>query len=255
MKIETTLKELRSRNETALIAYQTYGYPDAETSLDNLESLVRAGADILEVGFPFSDPIADGPVIQFASQTALEKGVTLAGLFESLAKRKLSVPLVLMSYLNPLLAYGKETLIRDINRAGISGLIVPDLPADDAEDILPLSGSDVEPVFLAARTSSKARIQLSVDRTGPFLYCVSTVGTTGVREKLPEGLIEWLDELRKMTDKPLAVGFGVSKPEHIRELHGHADAVIVASRLIEAIRNGENLEALVRSLKKATLGE
>jgi tryptophan synthase alpha chain len=252
MKVEKVLNELKSRNETALIAYQTYGYPDAAGSIDNLEILVRAGADILEVGFPFSDPIADGPVIQFSSQTALEKGVTFAGLFKTLKDRKLSAPIVLMSYLNPLLAYGKERLFEDMSRAGITGLIVPDLPADDAEDILPMNGTGVEPVFMAARTSSEARIKTSAERTGPFLYCVSTTGTTGVRENLPDGLIEWLDRLRGMTDKPLAVGFGVSKPEHIRELRGHADAVIVASRLIEAVRKKEDLEALVKDLKAAT---
>ncbi len=253
MKIDETFARLRQRRETALIPYVTGGYPTLDDSMEHLGVMASHGADLLEVGIPFSDPIADGPTIQHASETALAEGVTLDGILTALGQVRIEQPIVLMSYLNPLLAYGRNRLFTAMQKARISGVIVPDLPVEEADDWrLAAQAADVSLIGLAAPTSRDERIRAIVRQCSGFLYCVSLTGTTGMRADLAPELDGWLARIKRYTDLPLGVGFGISKPEHIRALHGEADGVIVGSRIIDAIRRGEDLAGLIETLKEAT---
>ncbi|RMF84051.1 MAG: tryptophan synthase subunit alpha [Planctomycetota bacterium] len=252
-RLAATFAELAKREELAFIPYQTLGYPTLEQSLNNLQELVRLGADIVEVGMPFSDPVADGPTIQMSSQAALAQGVTLHAALTALRDRRLAAPVVLMSYLNPLLAFGEERLFPSLADAGVEGLIVPDLDMHDADAWLARGRAHgVDLIFLLAPTSSERRIREVAERTEGFIYAVALTGTTGARESLDEKLPAFLDRIRAATDKPIVVGFGIARPEHVRALHGRADGVVVASRLLDAIRRGEDWTNLARALKDAT---
>jgi tryptophan synthase alpha chain len=171
----------------------------------------------------------------------------------ALIEEPLACPAVLMSYLNPLLAYGRETLLADLRRAGLAGLIVPDLPLEEASEWLAESrANQLALVFLVAPTSDDERIRRIAQETDGFIYAVSVAGTTGVRDEANPQLTSYLTRSRRITDKPLAVGFGISKPEHIRALRGHADGAVIGSRLVQAIERGENMTDLMRSFKEAT---
>jgi tryptophan synthase alpha chain len=251
--LRETFEDLRRRDELALMPYQTAGFPTLAHSLDNLGTLAENGADLLELGIPFSDPIADGPTIQYSSQIALEHGVSLKDVLAALQQRTLPRPLVLMSYLNPLLACERERLFADMQAANVAGLIVPDLALEEADEwIATAGGHGVSIVFLLAPTSPEDQIHRTAEVSDGFIYAVSLTGTTGARKALQAGLPDFLNRIRAVTDKPVVVGFGISAPEHIRALRGHADGVVVASRIIDMMRRGENWTGLVRSLKAAT---
>ncbi len=253
MTIDETFADLRRRKEMALITYTMGGFPTLLESLDRLVTMAECGADILEVGVPFSDPIADGPTIQHASQHALRHGTTLEDILSGLHSMDVQQPIVLMSYLNPLLAYGRERLLDDIQSNGINGLIIPDLPIEEASDWVACADSaDFSLICLVAPTSPDERVQAIARQSSGFLYCVSVAGTTGVRSELGPELDSLLDRARKATDMPVAVGFGVSSPDHVRALRGKADGVVVGSRIIKAISEGEDMPRLVRALKEAT---
>lgn len=253
MTLRETFDTLRARDELAFMPYQTAGFPTLEDSLQNLRRLAAQGADLLELGIPFSDPIADGPTIQYSSHVALANGVRLEDIIAALRKLDFRCPLVMMSYLNPLLAYGRERLFADLEAARVDGLIVPDLALEEADDWLAAARPHgISMVFLIAPTSADERIRRAAQLTDGFLYAVSLTGTTGAREALHAGLPAFLKRIRAMTDKPVVVGFGISAPEHVRELRGHADGVVVASRIIDAIRRGEEWTGLAESLKAAT---
>jgi anthranilate synthase component 1 len=253
MNIRQKWDELRQKNEAGLIAYTMAGFPSLDESMRIAKTLAESGADFLEIGLPFSDPIADGPVIQAASNAGLANGATFDKLLNEVPKLKLEIPLILMSYLNPLLNHGLSRTFRDLKRAGFSGLIVPDLPADESGEWTALSkSSGVDLILLAAPTSPDARLKKIAEASSGFVYCVSVAGTTGIRKALPPEAPRMVRRLRKLTGKPLAVGFGVSTPEHVRELSKTADGVIVASRILKAVEEGEDFAALVRGLKQAT---
>lgn len=253
MRIREKFDILNQAGEMLFIPYITAGYPSLDESINILHTLCEYGADIIEIGVPFSDPIADGPTIQYSSQIALQDGVTLKKLMDRLRDVKIDKPLVFMSYLNPLLAYGKENLYRDMKEIGISGMIVPDMPAEESDEWLSLSKVyDIDIIFLVAPTSSEERIRFIAERSCAFIYCVSITGTTGMRGELPVGLLKFIGKIKKLTDKPVAVGFGISTPKQISALKGEADGIIVGSRIIEAIRRKEDLKAIVRKLKEAT---
>lgn len=244
---------LRQRNERALIAYLTAGFPSIDASIERMHEAADAGCDLLEIGVPFSDPIADGPTIQNASMQSLANGFTLANFFDRLAERPLPIPTILFSYLNPLLAYGREALLDRLVALGISGLLIPDLPIDEAEAWLSAARRrDLKLVFLVAPTTTDERLVKIASESDGFLYAVSTLGTTGARHDLPDSLPPYLARVRRQTDLPVAVGFGISAPEHVAALRPHADAVVVGSRFIDAIRHNENLSQVVRDLKEAT---
>lgn len=253
MKIDTLFQSLRQRGEVALMPYLTAGYPTLPASLDALRRIADAGADLIEVGVPFSDPVADGPTIQAASRQALAEGTRLESILAMFSRCPVQVPCVLMSYVNPLLAYGRERLLGDLAGAGFCGLIVPDLPLEESDrwrDGARLRGLDWIP--LIAPTSGIERgIAIAAQARG-FVYYVSVNGTTGTRRRFPGRLTADLDALRARTETPLAVGFGVSSGAQIRELAPHCDGVVVGSRLTEAIRDDEPIEALIRELKRAT---
>ena len=267
MTIRDTFEMLKPKDEMALIAYQTAGYPDLETSINNIRLLADSGADIIELGVPFSDPIADGPTIQVSSQAALEKGVTLAQIIEAVSKIECGVPLVAMSYLNPLMAYGKQRLFRDMKEAGFSGVIIPDLPMEEAVRRRTETGerkkeetgtwaeaaetNEIDMIFLVTPTTTEERLKKLAKASRGFIYCVSLTGITGERTELPPHLSEFVGKVKAHSDTPAAVGFGISTPEHVAQLKGIADGVIVGSRIVKAITSSEDVGSLVRSLKDA----
>ncbi len=253
MTIDETFARLRRRGETALITYLTGGFPTLADSMDQLAIMANHGADILEVGVPFSDPIADGPIIQHASETALRRGVSLNRILAALGQVRVEQPIVLMSYLNPLRAYGRKFLFEGLEQAGVSGLIVPDLPVEEVDEWPSRAKSaGVSLIHLAAPTSTDERIRTIARRCSGFLYCVTLTGTTGMRTRLAPDLDGLLSRVRRLTGMPIAVGFGISTPEHIRALRGKADGVVVGSRIIDAIRRRQDLAGLIETLKEAT---
>jgi len=253
MTISTTFEQLRTRREMALLCYLTAGFPTLADSMRHVATAAESGADLIEIGIPFSDPIADGPTIQHASHAALQAGVTLRRTITALGALRVRTPLVVMSYLNPLMAHGRDKLLSDLRQVHVVGLIIPDLPAEESDGWLGAARQfEISLVQLAAPTSTDDRLREIGRRSDGFVYAVSLTGTTGARRALPDGLGEFLGRVRSITGKSVAVGFGISTPEHIRALRGQADGVIVGSRLIEAIQNNEDLAAVVKSLKAAT---
>ena len=251
--IRAAFERLRSRGETALIPYLTAGYPSLDLSLDHARTLERHGADLLEIGVPWSDPIADGPTIQRASHDALAAGTRLRHVLDALEARRFDVPLVVMCYLNPLLALGRERVVERLGRAGVGALIVPDLPAEEAgpwQAALGHAGLALVP--LVAPTTDGKRLGRVLESGDGFVYYVSLTGTTGARAELAADVPAALDGLRAATRRPVVVGFGISTPHHVRVLRDHCDGVVVGSRVVEAIRKGENLIELIESLKQAT---
>lgn len=246
----------RKRNgEMALILYATMGFPDRPSSLELIRTMADAGADLIEIGVPFSDPVADGPAIQYSSQVALDHGITLGQIIDDVAGLDLAVPLVIMSYLNPLLTYGLDRLFTGLAAVGIAGLIVPDLPVEESDDIgQGAESTGLDLILMVAPTSPKTRLAIICERSRGFVYCVSAAGTTGTKAVLDPGLNDFLASVRQATNKPIAVGFGISSPAHIRDLRGRCDAVIVGSRIVEAVRNREPVRPLIESLHFAAQG-
>jgi tryptophan synthase alpha chain len=240
--IAAAFAHARSERRVALLPYVMAGYPDLATSEALAVALARAGADVLELGVPFSDPLADGATIQHAGQVALEQGVTLNTCLD-LAGRiaaQVAAPLVLMGYYNPILSLGLDRFCDRAAAAGVAGLIVPDLPPEEA-DLLASAAAQrgIELIYLVAPTSPDARIarvSAAAGRTGNgFIYCVSLSGVTGARAALSEGLPDFLACVRAHTSLPLAVGFGISSPEHVARVGELADGAVVASALINAV--------------------
>jgi tryptophan synthase alpha chain len=232
----------RAEGRVALIPYVMAGYPDLETSEALAVGLAEAGADVLELGVPFSDPLADGATIQHAGQVALEHGTTLGGCLD-LAGRlssQIETPLVLMGYYNPIFSLGVERFAEHAAAAGVAGLIVPDLPPEEAGPLAEaVQAHGIELIYLIAPTSPEARIaqvaRAAGQTGGGFVYCVSLSGVTGARAQLPEHLAAFLARVRAHTSLPLAVGFGVSRPEHIARVGELADGAVMASALLDAV--------------------
>jgi tryptophan synthase alpha chain len=253
MKMREAFDTLKKKDEIAFIPYLTAGFPSPDESIKNLYVLSEYGADIIEIGFPFSDPIADGRTIQFSSFTALKNGMTLKDLIVQLRDVRIEKPLVLMSYLNPLLAYSNENLFRDMKDVGFSGIIIPDLPVEESDDFISSSKIyDIDLIFLVAPTSTEERIRVIAEKSSGFIYCVSVTGTTGMRKKLPKEISEFLRKVRGLTDKPVCLGFGISAPEQILTLRDEVDGIIVGSRIIEVIRKKEDLKEIIKKFKATT---
>ena len=227
----------RNHPRAALMPYFTLGFPTRLDSVEVIEAIAAAGADLIELGVPFSDPLADGPTIQHSTQIALENGITVKECLEmvrTLRQHGVSQPLLLMGYYNPLLVYGPERFVVDACEAGVDGLIVPDLPLEEAGDLKAACQKEgMALVYLVAPTTTEARLaQVAAASTG-FVYIVSLTGVTGARTSLSEGLPEFLARVRGITDKPLAVGFGISTPEQAARVGELAEGVIVGSALID----------------------
>jgi len=242
----------------AFISYVTAGYPSMEATLEAVPLLEKCGADMVELGIPFSDPLADGVTIQRASFHALQAGVTPGLCLKAvrLLRPKVELPLILMSYFNPILRYGLEEFCREAARAGADGLIVPDLPPEEAGGLEEAAlGWGLDTIFLLAPTSTDERIRLVARHSRGFIYLVSVTGVTGARESLPPALPELAARVREVAGQPLCAGFGISTPEQAAEVSKIADGVIVGSRLVELMGEGGDWQSKVagfaRRVKKA----
>jgi tryptophan synthase alpha chain len=251
---------LKKENRKGLITYLTAGDPSPDRTPALVEAMVRGGADLIELGVPFSDPIADGPVIQRAGERALKAGTTLAAVLE-IARRireTSEVPLLLFTYLNPVLRYGLERLAADAADAGIDGCLLTDASVEEAESyVAAMHRHGLDTVFLATPTSTARRIQLVARYSTGFVYLVSRTGVTGERDSLSASVTPLIQAVRAATDLPLAVGFGISKPEHVAELGRQVEAVVVGSAFVRLIeQNADNasleiqLESFTRELKR-----
>ncbi len=238
-RIAATFERLRIAGRVALMPYIMLGYPERESALDLVPAMEAAGADLFELGTPFSDPLADGATIQQAGQRALENGVTLSVCLEqtaALRRRGVQAPLLLMGYYNPLLRYGVERACADLTTAGGDGWIVPDLPPEEAAELQHYARlHQLDLIMFVAPTTTDERIAQIVRIASGFIYCVSLTGVTGVRRDLSEGLGDFLAHVRRFTGLPLVVGFGISTAEHVAHVGSLADGAIVGSALINHI--------------------
>lgn len=229
------------KNKPIFMPYFPLGYPDLDTSIDVIEALAKNGADLIEVGLSFSDPLADGPVIQRATQIALEKGITVKKSLEAvkeLRKRGVDIPLVLMGYYNPMLAYGLERFIRDAREADADGFIVPDLPMEEAGEFQSMNG-DMPLIQMLAPTSPNERMEAIARNARGFIYLVSVTGVTGARSSLAEGLGELINRVRAHTSAPVCVGFGIGTPKQAKQVGALADGVIVGSACVKTVGGSE----------------
>jgi tryptophan synthase alpha chain len=253
MQLTERLRALRSSGRRALVCYVTAGHPDPAASVRLIRELPDAGCDVLEVGVPFSDPLADGPIIQLSSQQALAQGVNLTRALELIAEAKPTAPVVLFSYLNPLMAAGADVLVR-AKAAGVSGVLVTDLPVGaDPEREAWLGSGPLEFVRLVAPTTPAERMEEIGKHGSGFVYLISRLGVTGVHQGVADNLSATIDRLRSVCDLPICVGFGISTPEQAKAVGTMADGIVVGSALVQAAATGgvDAALALVRSLRAA----
>lgn len=247
-RISATFNSLRERGRKAFIPYLTAGDPDLETTARLLEVLAESGADIIELGVPFSDPMADGPVIQRASERALQHpmGVTeILPVIENF-RRKHDVPVVLFTYFNPLLQFKARDRGAALKGAGVDGVLVTDLiPEEASEFVKEMRGAGIDTIFLVAPTSTDERIALISQHATGFIYVVARVGVTGIRESVGRNVEALVERVRKHSSLPIAVGFGISQPEHVREVWRYADAAVVGSRLVLEVEKNSGSSDLV----------
>jgi tryptophan synthase alpha chain len=237
-RIAATFAGLAAQRRLAVIAYLTVGYPRLDLTPSLVEAAVGAGADAIELGIPFSDPLADGRTIQAASQLALKAGTTVVLALEAAkaARMKTDVPLLFMTYLNPILAFGLERFCRAASAAGVDGLIVPDLPPGESAELRRAADAgQIDLVFFVAPTSTEAGIVAACRAATGFIYCIAVTGVTGARAELDPAVPALIDTVRRHTRLPIVVGFGISQPAHLQALEGKADGVIVASALLDAM--------------------
>jgi tryptophan synthase alpha chain len=257
ISVSSCFESLRDRHECALIPFITAGDPDLATTAKALIALDRAGADIIELGVPYSDPLADGPVIQAAATRALQAGVKLADVLAVVAKvsPEIKAPIILFTYYNPILNLGIPEFLRRVVAAGVKGLVVPDLPLEESTTLLePASLMGIEVIMLVAPTSPPDRMKAIAASAQGFVYLVSVTGVTGMREGMGSNVAGILNQLRSLTDKPIAVGFGISDPvqaKQVKELG--ADGVIVGSAMVKKLASEgvESIEQFCRDLKAA----
>jgi tryptophan synthase alpha chain len=237
-RISKKFAEIKESKGKALITFITAGDPNLALTVELVHTLEKAGADIIELGVPYSDPLADGPIIQQASQRALKSGTNLRKILQTVSqlRQDTQIPIILMTYYNPLLKYGLGEIANDAFIAGVDGFIVPDLPMEEAQEFKALLNvRNIALIPLVAPTSGVERIKAITADTKGFVYCVSLTGVTGVREGLPENLKEFMEIVRQCTDAPLAVGFGISTPHQAAAVSDYCDAVIIGSALVKLI--------------------
>ncbi|HET6514906.1 MAG TPA: tryptophan synthase subunit alpha [Thermodesulfovibrionales bacterium] len=254
-RIEKTFRSLKEQSRKAFIPYIMAGDPSLGKTRETVLMLERCGADIVELGVPFTDPIADGPTIQRAAERALQEGVTLTkviGLVSDLRKES-RIPIALMTYYNPVFKYGDERFVRDAREAGIDGVIIPDLPPDEAHELMKIAKrSGLATIFLLAPTSTDERITKVTKASTGFVYYVSMTGITGSRLAFDESLKESIGKIRAATDRPVAIGFGVSTPDEAKAVSGYADGVIVGSAIVKRLHESpEGAEGFILELRKA----
>lgn len=250
--ITTAIRNRRATGQPALIAYVTAGFPKRETFIEQLNA-VAAAADVVEIGVPFTDPMADGTTIQRSSRVALEQGVSLRWILQELARAdvKPKAPLLLMSYLNPLLAYGLDKLPEDASRAGISGFIVPDLPYEECHELRnAFDARGLALVQFVTPVTPDERMQMLCDASGGFIYAVTMTGTTGKNVAVPEEVLEYFQRVKKISPVPVCAGFGIRSREQVQRLTPYIDGAIVGSALVEVLERGEDPARFLRSLRE-----
>jgi len=260
-RIAETFENLRRDGRTGLVTYTTAGDPDLGRSAEILKALDRAGADVLEVGVPFSDPLADGPVIQRATERALAAGTTLSGVLDLVTsiRHDVKAPIVIFSYANPLLRMGLAAFADRAAGAGVDGVLALDLPIEEADEFRRvLAERSLDTIFLLSPTTTEARIKKAAELGRGFLYGISRLGVTGARDRVASGAETMVKRIRQHTTMPIALGFGISRPEHVAEVGLYADAAVVGSALVSLIAEAgasprllEQVERYVRELKSA----
>ena len=237
-RIEQTFARLRRQHQPGLVTYLTAGDPDLETTAAIMKAVDAAGADVIELGVPFSDPLADGPVIQRASERALAAGASLGRTLSliSIVRAGIEAPIVLFTYANPVFRMGVEPFVAQASRAGVDGVLLLDLPIEEAHDIAAaLDTAGIDFICLLSPTSTPERIDAAARLGRGFLYVISRLGVTGARDAVAAGAGELVERIRARVDLPVALGFGLARPEHVREACRHADAAVVGSALVQAI--------------------
>lgn len=252
-RIAERFAALRAAGERAFVPFLTAGDPDLDTTAELILALAENGADLIEIGVPFSDPSADGPTIQRASERALARGTTLRQILALVAKLRpqVKIPLLLMGYANPFYAQGVDGFARACAAAGVDGILCPDLPPEEGADLYgALAKHGVDGVLLAAPTTTPQRMRMLVHNTRGFLYYVSLTGVTAARSELASGIEQAVAEIRKLSDVPVCVGFGISRPEHAREVGRYADGVAVGSALVDVVERAPSREAAAHAVAK-----
>ena len=250
-RIRSTFQQLQSRKKKALGPYITPEFPISGCTVPLIIGLEKSGASLVELGIPFSDPIADGPTIQRSSHIAIGNGATLHGVLMSVkqARHETEIPIILMGYINPILHYGMEKFLREAHDCGVDGVIVPDLLPEEGEEWRSLSAKfGVSDIFLVAPTTPVERIQYLDSVSSDFTYCVSVTGVTGARDGFgnPDDFEQFLLRVKKNTTKPFVVGFGISKLEHVSTVFRYADGAVIGSALLQSIEKEKSVEAVVR---------
>lgn len=253
-RIEKVFQNLKQNDEKAFVPYIMAGDGGLDTLAEKITFLEKAGATAIEIGIPFSDPVADGPVIQQAGIRALQAGTTLRGVMEKIAEIRpiVHIPLVFMTYMNPIMAYGIGNFIADASKAGVDGLILPDLPAEEEEIIAPIAEkSGIEIIRLVTLTSPIERIQEIAAKGKGFLYAVTVNGITGARKGFNEELGKHLEMVKEASPIPVLAGFGISEPSQVEEMNRHCDGVIVGSKIVDLFESGDldGIEALIAASK------
>lgn len=253
-RIDLKFNELKKNNKKAFITFITAGYPDLNTCEELVISMEESGADIIELGIPYSDPLADGVIIQESSLKALENGAKISKIMDMVKKIRLrtQVPLVYMLYYNSIFKYGMEKFLSEAKEAGIDGIIIPDLPIEERKDIIKMTKKyDIALVPLVAPTSKDRIEKITKDAEG-FVYCVSTTGVTGVRDSLGTDIAEYMKIVSSYTDKPKAIGFGISNGEMAKKLKPYCDGIIIGSAVIKQIMNSKNKEEALENVRSFT---
>ena len=244
--IGRVFKELGDRNRKAFIPFLTCGFPSTSGFLTLFETLDKSGADIIEVGIPFSDPLADGPVIQATSKIALEKGINTDIVFDSIIKirKKSSTPIAIMTYFNNVYHYGLDRFLEKSEEAGINGLIIPDLPLEEFEGYRNYFDKvNIDNIMLVSLTSTRKRLAAIAGKCSGFLYCVSVRGVTGIRNNINPEVKIFLKNLRKITGLPLALGFGLSNREQVNQIKGYCDGIIIGSKILSLLLEAKNFKS------------
>lgn len=255
-RISQVFEELRKNNKKAFIPFVSCGYPDMNRYFQLVDILIEGGADILEVGIPFSDPLADGPIIQTTSKIALENGVNTDVVFDSVStiREKSSIPVVILSYFNNVYKYGVERFLHNARKKGVDALIIPDLPLEEFysyEHIF--RKADIDNIMLASLTSSRDRLVKISDVSRGFIYCVSVKGVTGVRNNISDEVKDFLKKLKSITNIPLALGFGLSNRGQIEEIKDLCDGIIIGSKLLSILLEKDSFENNLQRVEKFVL--
>lgn len=256
-RIDQKFRALRRENKKAFIAFITCGYPNLSVTEKLILKFAKIGVDIIELGVPFSDPLADGPIIQEASGAALKRGVNLHDILNLVkrVRKDIDIPLCLMTYYNPVFCFGEDNFARKAAAYGVDGIIIPDLPPDEGDAFIRLANKfNLDTIFFLSPTSTRERIKFVSGVSRGFIYYVSLTGVTGPRQNLPKDLINNLKGIKNLTDKPVCVGFGVSRPEQVKAIYKISDGVIVGSAIIKKIRENIDKPDLVKRVGKFVSG-